>query len=170
MFGKVKSLRELFEIQLRYAYDCEQKLSNKGIPSMIDNAASSDLRGALQEHLRETQHQIARLDQVFALVGIEANAKDNDVLDELIGAAEDSVSNIEATDLRDAALIVNGNLVEHYEIALYGSLAAFARSLGQQKASDLLQETLQEEKNADKKLTQIAETILNLKAARSQTA
>lgn len=170
MFGKVKSLRELFEIQLRYAYDCEQKLFNKGIPSMIDNAKSSDLRGALQAHLQETQRQIARLDQVFPLVGIEPSTKDNDVLDELMTAAEDSVSNIESPDLRDAALIVNGNLVEHYEIALYGSLAAFAQSLGLQEASDLLQETLQEEKNADKKLTQIAETVMNPKAARGQTA
>lgn len=170
MFGKVKTLRELFEIQLRYAYDCEQKLFNKGIPAMIENATSSDLRGALQAHLRETQHQIARLEQVFPLTGLEAGTKDNDVLDELMSAAEDSVSNIESSDLRDAAMIVNGNLVEHYEIALYGSLAAFARSLGLQKASDLLEETLQEEKNADKKLTQIAETVMNPKAARSQSA
>lgn len=170
MFGKVKSLRELFEIQLRYAYDCEQKLFHKGIPSMIESAASPDLRAALEAHLQETQRQITRLEQIFPLLGVEATSKGNDVLDELIGAAADSVSNIESPDLRDAALIVNGNLVEHYEIALYGSLAAFARSLGLEKASDLLAETLDEEKNADKKLTQIAETVMNPKAARSQTA
>ena len=170
MFGTVKSLRELFEIQLRYAYDCEQKLFGKGIPAMIESATSADLRAALQAHLRETQHQIARLDQIFALAGIETSTKDNDILDELMNAAEDSVSNIETSDLRDAALIVNGNLVEHYEIALYGSLAAFARSLGLQPAVDLLEETLQEEKNADKKLTQIAETVMNPKAARRHTA
>jgi len=137
---------------------------------MIDNAKSSDLRTGLQAHLRETQGQIARLEQVFSLVGVEPNTKDNDVLDELISAVEDSVSNIESPDLRDAALIVNGNLVENYEIALYGSLAAFARSLGLQQASDLLQQTLQEEKNADKKITQIAETVMNAKVARIQRA
>jgi ferritin-like metal-binding protein YciE len=87
-----------------------------------------------------------------------------------MNAAKDSVSNIEASSLRDAALIVNGNQVEHYEIALYGSLAAFARSLGLQAAASLLEETLIEEKNADTKLTQIGESVMNPKAARHQTA
>jgi ferritin-like metal-binding protein YciE len=170
MFGNVKSLRELFEIELRYAYDCEQKLVEKGIPSMIENANSQELRDALQSHLQETQRQVARLDQVFASVRIEPSTKSNDILDKLISAAKDSVSNIEASPLRDAALIVNGNQVEHYEIALYGSLAAFARSLGLQTAAGLLEETLSEEKNADAKLTQIGESLMNPKAARHQTA
>jgi len=87
-----------------------------------------------------------------------------------MSAAKDSVSNIEASPLREAALIVNGNQVEHYEIALYGSLAAFARSLGHQQAVGLLEETLNEEKNADAKLTQIAESVMNLKTARHQAA
>jgi len=84
-------------------------------------------------------------------------------------AVKDSISNIEDSPLRDAALIVNGNLVEHYEIATYGSLLDFARSLGLNNAVPLLQETLEEEKKADAKLTQIAEMLMNPKAAR-QTA
>jgi ferritin-like metal-binding protein YciE len=87
-----------------------------------------------------------------------------------MSAAKDSASNIEASSLRDTALIVHGNQVEHYEIALYGSLAAFARSLGLQQVAGLLEETLNEEKNADAKLTQIGENIMNPKAARHQTA
>ena len=87
-----------------------------------------------------------------------------------MSAAKDSVSNIEASPLRDAALIVNGNQVEHYEIALYGSLAAFARNLALQEAAGLLDESLNEEKKADAKLTQISETVMNPRAARTRTA
>ena len=74
MLGNVKSLRELFEIELRYAYDCEQKLVKKGIPSMIENATAPELQTALQTHLRETQGQVARLEQVFSSVRVEPKA------------------------------------------------------------------------------------------------
>ena len=170
MLGKIKSLRELFEIELRYAYDCEQKLVEKGLPTMIDNANSSELQNALKQHLEETRNQVTRLESVFAAVGAEPKTKDNDILDEMMSAAKDSVSNIDASPLRDAALIMNGNQVEHYEIALYGALKAFARHLGLQDAVGLLDQTLNEEKQADAKLTQIAETVMNPQAARRQTA
>ena len=169
MFGKVKSLRELFEIELSYAYDCEQKLVDKGLPTMIENAGSPELQAALKHHLEETRNQVARLERVFGAIGVEPKTKDNDILDEMISAAKDSVSNIDDLLLRDAALIVNGNLVEHYEIATYGSLAAFARNLGLQSVAGLLEETLAEEKKADAKLTQLAETT-NPQAAKRQTA
>jgi ferritin-like metal-binding protein YciE len=165
MLGKVKSLRELFGIELCYAYDCEKKLADKGLPSMIEHAGSSELRAALQHHLQETQNHITRLSRVFSVFGIEAKTKDNDILDEIMSAAKDSVSNIEDSPLRDAAMIVNGNQVEHYEIALYGSLVAFARSLGLQDAVGPLEQTLQEEKAADAKLTQLGESMLNRQAA-----
>ena len=170
MFGKVKSLRELFEIQLSYAYDCEKKLVEKGIPSMIENAGLPELRAALEQHLSETRAQIGRLERVFTSIGKAPETKSNEILDEMMSAAKDSVSNIDASPLRDAALIVNANHVEHYEIALYGSLAAFARSLGFAEAGTLLAESLQEEKAADVTLTQIAENVLNVRAARHQTA
>jgi len=142
----------------------------KGIPEMIENANAPELQIALQQHLRETQGQVARLERIFSALGVEAKTKDNDILDEMMSAAKDSVSNIEASPLRDAALIVNGNQVEHYEIALYGSLAAFARNLALQEAAGLLDESLNEEKKADAKLTQIGETVMNPRAARTQTA
>ena len=170
MIGTIKSLRELFEIELRYAYDCERKLANKGIPSMIENANSPELQSALQQHLRETQGHVTRLERIFSSLGVAPDTKGNDVIDEIISAAKDSVSNIEASPLRDAALIVNGNQVEHYEIALYGSMAAFARNLGLQDVAGILEETLNDEKKADAKLTQIGESVMNARAARTQTA
>jgi ferritin-like metal-binding protein YciE len=170
MFGNVKSLRELFEIQLRYAYDGEKKLVEKGLPTMIEKASSPELRTALQHHLGETRNQVARLERVFGSIGVEPETKGNDILDKMISAAKDSASNIEESSLRDAALIANGNLVEHYEIALYGSLVAFARNLGLQGAVSPLEETLNEEKKADAKLTQLGETVMNARAAKHQSA
>jgi|HubBroStandDraft_6_1064221.scaffolds.fasta_scaffold315390_3 ferritin-like metal-binding protein YciE len=171
MFGKVKTLQELFEIELRYAYDCEQKLVEKGLPAMIDAVGSSELRAALQQHLTETRTHVTRLERVFGAIGAKPDTKTNDILDKMLSAAKDSVSNIDDSPLRDAALIVNGNQIEHYEIAMYGSLAAFARNLALDDALGLLEQTLKEEKAADAKLTQIAEAGMNPRAvARRQTA
>lgn len=170
MFGKVKTLRELFSIGLYYAYDCEQKLVNKGLPTMIENANSSELRSALETHLEETQEHVTRLETIFAAIGTEPDTKDNEILDKMMNAAKDSVSNVDSSPLRDSALIVNGNIVEHYEIALYGSLAAFARQLGLQEAVGPLEQTLKEEKAADAKLTQIAQTVMNSLAAAQRAA
>ena len=156
---KVKSLRELFELELRYAYDCEQKLAKKGLPSMIEAANSPELRNALQQHLQETQNHVTRLERIFSALRAEPDTKGNSILDEMTKAAKDSVSNIEDPVLRDAALIVNGNCVEHYEIAMYGSLLEFARDLGLQQAVSPLEEILAEEKAADAKLTQIGRSI-----------
>src|ERR1700742_4312832 len=166
MFGNVKTLRELFEIELRYAYDAEKTLAEKGIPSMIESASSPELRSALQAHLGETQTHVTRLESVFSALGVKPETKSNDILDKMAAAAKDSTSNIEESALRDAALIANGNAVEHYEIALYGTLVSFAKALGIQSAVSPLQETLEEEKKADAKLSQLAETVTNSRAAR----
>ena len=170
MIGTIKSLRELFEIELRYAYDCEQKLVKKGLPAMIENAGSSELQAALKQHLEETRNHVTRLEQIFGTLGVEPDTKDNAIMEKMMSAAKDSVSNIDFLPLRDVALIVNGNLVEHYEIATYGSLVSFARNLGLPDAATLLQETLDEEKQADAKLTQLAESVMNPQIARAQTA
>jgi ferritin-like metal-binding protein YciE len=166
MFGKVKSLRELFEIELRYAYDCEQKLVEKGLPSMIEAASSSELKSGLQQHLAETRTHVTRLQRIFAALNIEPDTKSNAILDNMTKAAKDSVAHIEDPTLRDSALIVNGNFVEHYEIAMYGSLVNFAQQLAIPEAVNLLEGTLQEEKAADAKLTELSKTI-NSKAART---
>jgi ferritin-like metal-binding protein YciE len=167
MFGKVKSLRELFGIELCYAYDVEKKLVEKGLPTMIENATSRELRAALEQHLQETRNQVTRLERVFSAIGMQPDTKTNDIFDEITSAVKDTKSNIEDPALRDAALIANGNLVEHYEIATYGTLASFARNLGFQDAAALLQQSLNEEKQADAKLTQIGEQVQNPQAARA---
>src|SRR6195256_140798 len=170
MLGKVKSLRELFGIELSYAYDCEKKLVEKGLPEMIENATSRELRSALEEHLQQTRTHVTRLQRVFSSIGMEPDTKTNEIFDKMASAVKDSKSNIDPSPLRDAALIVNGNLIEHYEIATYGSLASFARSLGLNEAVALLQETLNEEKKADAKLTQLGEQIMNPQAAKTANA
>ena len=165
---KIKSLRDLFEIKLRYAYDCEQKLVKKGLPTMIELASSSELRNALEQHLEQTREHVTRLEEVFAFAGTEADTKGNDVFDKMASAAKDN-EDIESPSLRDAALISSGNEVEHYEIALYGSLAAWAQQLGLQDAANLLKQTLQEEKDADAKLTALGSTV-NAQAAQERRA
>jgi ferritin-like metal-binding protein YciE len=168
---KIETLRDLFEIELRYAYDCEQKLAKKGLPTMIEACSSTELRNGLQQHLRETQNQVSRLEQVFSIIGAEAKTDSNDIIDDMASAVKDSISHTDdASPVRDAALIVNGNVVEHYEMAMYGSLIAFAKQLGFQQAIPLLQQTLDEEKAADAKLTQLGETVINANAAQGRRA
>jgi ferritin-like metal-binding protein YciE len=168
---KVKSFQDLFETGLKYAYDCEQKLAKKGIPSMIEASSSPELRTALEQHLEETRNHVSRLERVFSVCGYEAKKADNDIIDEITDAADDMVSATEdGSTLRDAGLIISGNIVEHYEMAVYGSLVAFARQLGHSEAARLLEETLNEEKAADAKLTAIGERAVNPRAAQELRA
>lgn len=167
---KINDLRDLFEIELRYAYDCEQKLVKKGLPLMIESSASGELRNALEQHLEETRNHVARLERVFSTLGFEAKTEGNDVVDKLTSSVKDMVGDIDESYLRDAALIVGGNKVEHYEMAVYGSLVAFAVQLGSTEAAALLNKTLEEEKEADAKLTQIAKTAINPRAGTERRA
>ena len=139
-------------------------LAEKGIPSMIESASSPELRSALQAHLGETQQHVTRLENVFGALGVKPETKSNDILAKMAAAAKDSTSNIEESSLRDAALIANGNAVEHYEIALYGTLVSFAKALALQNVVGPLQQTLEEEKAADSKLTELAESEINVEA------
>src|ERR1700741_1859314 len=104
----IESLNDLFEIGLRYAYDCEQKLVKKGIPGMIKGASSPELKNALDQHLQETRTHVTRLEKVFSIIGAKADTEDNDIIDQMISAAEDMIGDIDASPLRDAALIVGG--------------------------------------------------------------
>ena len=166
----IESLRDLFEIGLRYTYDCEQQLVKKGIPGMIKGASSPELKSALEQHLEETRTHVTRIETIFSQIGAKADTEDNDVVEEMIDAAEGIISDIDASPLRDAALIVAGNQVEHYEMATYGSLIAFAKQLGLGQVVTVLQQTLQEEKAADEKLTQIGESAVNPRAAGERKA
>jgi ferritin-like metal-binding protein YciE len=167
---QINNLRDLFEKELRYIYDCEQKLVKKGLPTMIENSTSPELRNALEQHLQETRRHVERLERVFSVVGADAKADGNDVFDEMADAVEDTVGKIESAPLRDAALIMDGNKVEHYEMAVYGSLVSFAQQLGFQDAAQVLQQTLEEEKAADAKLTQIGESVVNRRATQDLRA
>jgi len=167
---KIETLRQLFEAELRYAYDCEQKLVKKGLPTMVQSATSPELRTAFEQHLEETRNHGARDERVFSILGLEAKTEDNDILDEMTSSAKDMVGDIESATLRDASLISSGNKVEHYEMAVYGTLVAYAEQLGFPEAAQLLQQNLNEEKAADEKLTQLGERVVNPRAAEERKA
>ena len=160
-----KSLQELFVEELRDAYDGENRLT-KALPKMAKAAEHPELRTAFTDHLRETERQIARLEQVFKTVGETPRGKK---CDGIIGIVEEGKSAMEELDgaVLDAALIAGAQRVEHYEIAAYGTLAYFAGLLGNERAKELLGATLEEEKAADRKLNDIAKSRVNRDALMS---
>ena len=157
-----KSLQELFVEELRDAYDGEKRLT-KALPKMAKAAESDELRAAFTNHLRETERQIQRLEQVFRTVGEPVRGKKCDGLMGIIEEGKSAMEELEGSVL-DAALIAGAQRAEHYEIAAYGTLAYFAELLGNQRAKDLLGQTLDEEKAADEKLTTIAKSSVNRNA------
>ncbi len=154
-----KSLQELFVEELRDAYDGEKRLT-KALPKMAKAAESDELRAAFTNHLRETERQIQRLEQVFRTVGEPVRGKKCDGLMGIIEEGKSAMEELEGSVL-DAALIAGAQRAEHYEIAAYGTLAYFAELLGNDRAKDLLGQTLDEEKAADEKLTTIAKSSVN---------
>jgi ferritin-like metal-binding protein YciE len=156
-------LQLLFEEELKDIYWAETQLM-KAIPKMIDNATSEELIQALENHLTETEAQVNRVEQVFKLIGKQASSKKCDAMDGLIDEAEELMSDCEEGAMRDAAIISAAQKIEHYEIASYGTLSQFADILGFSDAVNLLEETLEEEKAADEKLTEVAMSAVNLQA------
>lgn len=148
-------LRELFVDELKDIYWAEKALT-KAFPKMIKNATSEELVDALAEHLEVTKGHVTRLEEVFFIVGEKAVAKKCESMVGLIKEAEEIMKTTEKGVVRDAGIILAGQKVEHYEIATYGTLCAFAKTLEEDEASALLEETLNEEKNADEKLSKIA--------------
>ena len=159
-----QGLRDLFEDELKDIYWAEKALT-KAIPKMIKNATSEELINALSENLEVTQEQVKRCEQVFDILGKPARAKKCEAMAGLIKEAEEIIESTEIGVVRDAGIISAGQKVEHYEIASYGTLCAFATTLGETEAAELLQQTLQEEKDADKTLTEVAESSINVEAA-----
>ena len=155
-------LRELFIDSLKDIYWAEKALS-KAIPKMIKNATSPELNKALTDHLAVTNNHVSRLEQVFSSIGMKPEAKKCVAIEGLIKEAEEIMSETEMGVVRDAGIILAGQKVEHYEIATYGTLASFAKTLGENSAVSLLVATLNEEKQADEGLSKIAEKI-NVKA------
>ena len=156
-------LKALFEESLKDIYWAEKALT-KALPKMLKNATSPELRTALQEHLDVTKVQVSRLEEVFAVVGKKVQAKKCEAMEGLIKEAVGIMEDTEAGVVRDAGIIAGSQKIEHYEIATYGTLCAFAKVLGQFDAADLLHTTLQEEKDADSSLSELAERVINMSA------
>lgn len=161
-------MEKLFIDSLKDIYYVE-KTQIKALGRMAKKATTEELREILVEHQEVSQQQLSRLDQVFEIMGKRAQAKRCPALDGLIEEAEEVMSETEDDTLtRDVALIISAQKVEHYEIAAYGSLSTLARTYGMQEVADLLQETLDEEKDADQQLTYIAENNINYEAGQEE--
>ena len=156
-------LMQLFEDQLKDIYWAEKALT-KALPKMIKNATSEELIEVLNSHLKETEGQVTRLEQVFELIEKKAAAKKCDAMEGLIKEGESIMEECEEGPMRDAGIISAGQKIEHYEIATYGTLRTFATTLGLTKAAELLDLTLEEEKTADETLTEVALSVVNVKA------
>jgi len=157
-------LMEFFEKELKDLYWAEQHLA-KELTTMAEKATSVELQQALTEHQSETEEHVERLEQVFEILGVKAEAKKCDAIIGITKEIHEIISETEDdTFTRDVALIVGAQKAEHYEIATYGSLAQLARTLGKEEVADILEETLADEKNADRLLTHIAENHVNEEA------
>jgi len=163
--ASIDSMNALLVDELRDIYDAEKRLT-KAIPKLSRKATNDDLRSALDQHLQETEGQVARLEEAFEHLGERAKGKPCAGMRGIIEEGDEHVGeDYEDDDLRDAVIIGSAQRVEHYEIAAYGTAIAHARLLEQEDVVRLLEESLEEEKAADRKLTEIAESVVNLEAA-----
>lgn len=160
-------LMKLFEDELKDIYWAEKALT-KAIPKMIKNATCEELNGALTDHLEETKNQITRLEKVFESIDKKAVAKKCEAMEGLIKEAEAIMESCEKGAMCDAGIISAAQKVEHYEIASYGTLRQFAETLGLTEAVSLLEATLNEEKAADEKLSEVATNTINVEAAQEE--
>ena len=158
-----KDLKDLFEDGLKDIYWAEKELV-KALPKMEKNATSQKLKTAISSHLEETKEHVRRLEEVFKSIGVKAKAEKCDAMAGLLEEGKGIMEETEPGAVRDAGIIAASQKVEHYEIATYGTLAAFAKVLQHKDALKLLLATLKEEKSCDEKLTSIADTNLNSKA------
>lgn len=160
----LNSFECLFVEQLEDLYDAEQRLT-KALPKMAEAAHNPSLKAAFQEHLRQTHNHVSRLEKVFQMLGKSPESKTCAAMKGLVEEGSEVISATGDPDVKDAALIAAAQRVEHYEISGYGSVRTFAQRLGKTEAARLLQETLNEEADTDKKLTSLAEKSINPKAA-----
>ncbi len=163
MADKVKNLDELFVDTLKDLYDAEHQII-KALPKMIDQAHASDLKQSLQQHLDVTHRQVERLDQIFNELKMTNKSKHCKGIEGIIKEGDEVMHEVSDPAVKDAALIAAAQKVEHYEIAGYGTARTFAQQLGRQNFAQLLDQTANEEGQADKKLTTIAEGHINTKA------
>lgn len=161
--GAAKELKDLFEDSLKDIYWAEKALL-KALPVMMKNATDKKLKKAIDNHITETEEQIYRLEECFKALGKKAQAKKCDAMQGLLDEGKSIMEETEPGTVRDAGIIAAAQKVEHYEIATYGTLAAFAKVLKEKDCLKHLLNTLDEEKKCDELLTKVADTNLNSKA------
>ena len=164
-----ESMRELYIDELRDLYNAETQIV-KALPKMAKAASNDQLREAFEEHLRETSEQVSRLEQIFEMLGEKPTGKKCLGMEGLVKEAAETMRESYDDPVMDAALIGAAQRVEHYEIAGYGTVREFAQLLGEEDHLSLLEETLNEEKQADEKLTQLAQEINSQAQEEDETA
>ena len=160
------SLEELMEEELKDIYDAEKQLT-RALPKLAKRANSADLKDAFEEHLRQTRRHVERIEDAFERLGMPARGKKCEGMQHLIAEGEEMIGEAEDDATRDAVMIASAQKVEHYEIASYGTLRTWANLLGMPEIAALLDETIEEEREADHVLTTIAERSVNQAAATS---
>lgn len=156
--SKLKTLEDFFVDELKDVFNAEKQIT-KALPKMAKAASSDDLKNAFETHLAETEGQVARLEKIGKIIGKTLSGKKCKAMEGLMEEGKELMEEDAAPEVLDVALIAEAQKVEHYEIATYGCLKTYARLLGYEEIEDLLQETLEEEGNADKTLTAIADDI-----------
>jgi ferritin-like metal-binding protein YciE len=162
--SSMDSLEDLLHDELKDIYDAEKQLT-KALPKLAKKSSNEELREAFESHLEETQAHIKRLERVFGELDMPARGKKCEGMQHLISEGNEMIAECEDGDTRDAVMIAAAQKVEHYEIASYGTISTWANILGKQQVAAILEETLEEEKAADQKLTNIAEGFVNAAAA-----
>ena len=160
----IKTMDDLFVHTLRDIYYAENQIV-KALPDMIEKASDPQLRQAFQSHLGETKNHVKCVEQVFKMHGVDIKGVDCPAIDGIIDEANDVAGEVDDRQVLDAALIAAAQAVEHYETTRYGTLIAWAKQLGRNDCASVLQQNLDEEKAADRKLTDLAERGVNRKAA-----
>ncbi|PZN54440.1 MAG: hypothetical protein DIU65_07455 [Proteobacteria bacterium] len=160
----IKTLDDLFVHTLRDIYYAEKQIE-EALPKMIEKATAPELKAGFQMHLEQTRGQIERIEQVFEMHGVEAKEVNCPAIDGILEEADEVSGEVEDKQVLDAALIASAQAVEHYEMTRYGTLVAWAKQLGRSDCASVLAQNLQEEEDTDRKLTEMAESKVNLQAA-----
>lgn len=160
----IRTLDDLFVHTLRDIYYAEKQIE-KALPDMIKKATDPDLKAGFDKHLKETRGHIERVEQVFEMHGVKAKAVKCPAIDGILEEAEEVSGDVDDKQVLDAALIASAQAVEHYEMTRYGTLVAWAKQLGRPDCAAVLAKNLKEEQATDRKLTQMAESKVNMQAA-----
>ncbi len=165
LFSKdIKTMNDLFVHTLQDIYYAEKQIV-KALPTMVEKATDENLKQGFSDHLEETRNHVTRLEEAFTMLDETAKPVPCPAIDGILKEANEVAGDVEDKDVLDAALLMAAQAVEHYEITRYGTLIAWAHQLGRDDVADLLEQTLDEEKDADDKLTDLAERGINADAA-----